>query len=293
MDRTYDRASGGVLNAGAEWTQYRRAPGLGVEAMGAHFVGHVYDRHSHDAYSFGVTEDGAQAFRCRGATRVSTAGLVMAFNPDDPHDGHAGSPTGFTYRMVHIDPGQVRDALAEAGCGDGLPLFPEPVIHDRELVTLVRRTADAVLAGDEPLHAQESLDRMLLAAVRRHAPHTGRTGVAVRAGRAGSDKGVRLVRELLHEQYVSRPLDDHLSADELAQAAGLSRFQMYRLFREACGLSPSAYLRQLRLRSARRLLAAGEPPARVASVVGFADQAHLTRWFRRTYGITPAVYQRA
>jgi AraC-like DNA-binding protein len=283
------------LNAGAEWTQYRRAPGLGVEVMGAHFVGHVYERHSHDAYSFGVTDDGAQTFRCRGATRVSTAGLVMAFNPDDPHDGHAGSPTGFTYRMVHVDPGQVRDALAEAGFGDGLPLFPEPVIRDPELVTLVRQTADAVLAGDEPLHAQESLDRMLLAAVRRHAPHTGRAAAAVRAG---SDKGVRLVRELLHDQYVSqlasgRPLGEQLSADELAQAAGVSRFQMYRLFREAYGLAPSAYLRQLRLRSARRLLAAGEPPARVASVVGFADQAHLTRWFRRTYGITPAVYQRA
>jgi AraC-like DNA-binding protein len=30
----------------------------------------------------------------------------------------------------------------------------------------------------------------------------------------------------------------------------------------------------------------------VAAAVGFADQAHLTRWFRRAYGITPAVYQR-
>jgi AraC-like DNA-binding protein len=273
------------LNAGAEWTRYRRAPALGIEAMGAHFVEHVYDRHSHDTYSFGVTEHGAQTFRCRGATRVSTAGLVMAFNPDDPHDGHAGSPTGFTYRMVHVDPGQVRDALAEAGYGVGLPLFAEPVIHDRELVTLVMRTADAVLAGDEPLHAQESLDRMLLAAVRRHAPHAGRAGASVPAGSAS---GVRLVRDLLHDQYMVQ-----IGADELAQAAGLSRFQMYRLFREAYGLSPSAYLRQVRLRSARQMLAAGEPPARVASAVGFADQAHLTRWFRRTYGITPAVYQRA
>ena len=67
--------------------------------MHAHFRGHVYHRHSHDTYSFGVTESGAQAFTCRGAGHVSAAGMVMAFNPDDPHDGHTAtgawaSPTG-------------------------------------------------------------------------------------------------------------------------------------------------------------------------------------------------------
>ena len=72
--------------------------------MHAHFRGHVYHRHSHETYSLGVTESGAQAFTCRGAGRVSTAGLVMAFNPDDPHDGHAAAGTGFTYRMIHLDP---------------------------------------------------------------------------------------------------------------------------------------------------------------------------------------------
>jgi AraC-like DNA-binding protein len=55
---------------------------------------------------------------------------------------------------------------------------------------------------------------------------------------------------------------------------------------------PSAYLRQLGLREARRRLAAGEAIAAVAPATGFADQSHLTRWFRRTYGITPGAYQR-
>jgi AraC-like DNA-binding protein len=49
----------------------------------------------------------------------------------------------------------------------------------------------------------------------------------------------------------------------------------------------------LRLRSARRLLAAGVPAATAAAEAGFADQPHLTRWFRRYYGVTPAAYQAA
>ena len=88
----------------------RTGPGTGartsvpVEAMHAHFTAHVYHRHSHESYSFGVTETGAQAFTCRHGRHVSGRGMVMAFNPDDPHDGHAADGGGFTYRMVHIWP---------------------------------------------------------------------------------------------------------------------------------------------------------------------------------------------
>jgi hypothetical protein len=71
---------------------------LPVEAMHAHFTSHVYHRHSHESYSFGVTETGAQAFTCRRGRHVSGPGMVMAFNPDDPHDGHAATGGGFTYR---------------------------------------------------------------------------------------------------------------------------------------------------------------------------------------------------
>lgn len=272
------------MNARAgEWARYRRAPELGGEAMAAHFVAHVYHRHSHDTYSFGVTEDGAQAFRCRGAAHVSTAGQVMAFNPDDPHDGHAGEPAGFTYRMVHVDPAVVRDVLAQAAAPrPGLPLFAAPVLQDPRLAARVRRAAVAMLGGDAgPLAAQEALDGLVLAAA-RHA--TGATGWEPACA---GDTAVGAVRDLLHACYA-----EPVTADDLARVAGRSRFQVYRQFRQRYGLSPSTYQRQLRLRAARRALAAGRPAAEVAAAVGFADQAHLTRWFRRTYGITPAVYQR-
>lgn len=96
-----------------EWSRYWRSPDRPLEAMHAHFERHVYHRHSHETYSFGVTEDGHQAFRCRGGAHTSTAGMVIAFNPDDPHDGHAADELGFTYRMVHIGPELVADVLAD------------------------------------------------------------------------------------------------------------------------------------------------------------------------------------
>ena len=91
----------------------------------------------------------------------------------------------------------------------------------------------------------------------------------------------------------ARPSGGELTADDLAAAAGCSRYAAYRAFRQAYGLSPSDYQRQLRVRTARRLLSAGAAPAEVAADAGFADQAHLTRWFRRYYGVTPGAYRAA
>lgn len=270
----------GTADSLVEWSCYRRLAELPVEAMRAHFVRHVYDRHSHDAYSFGVTEQGVQAFRCRGGTRASAAGMIMAFNPDDPHDGHAAARDGFTYVMLHLGTDLVADILADAqGRRAGLPLFTEPVVDDGPLAGRLRRLNTLLLDGATRLEAQELVMRAVLAMVERHATQP----VAPTPG--GSDATSR-VRDLLHDWFA-----DDLSADDLAGAVGLSRFQLYRQFRERYGVPPSAYLRQVRLREARRRLAAGTAIAEVAFATGFADQSHLTRWFRRTYGITPRVYQ--
>jgi AraC-like DNA-binding protein len=271
----------GTADRLAEWSQYRRLAELPIEAMRAHFVRHVYDRHSHDAYLFGVTEQGVQAFRCRGSTRASTAGMIMAFNPDDPHDGHAAARGGFTYAMLHLGTDLVGDILADAqGRRVGLPLFTDPVVEDRPLAGRLRQLNALLLDGATRLEAQELAMGAVLAMVQRHASHP------VAAPTPRGDGAPSQVRDLLHEGFA-----DDLSADDLARAVGLTRFQLYRQFRERYGLAPSAYLRQVRLREARRRLAAGAAIAEVAFATGFADQSHLTRWFRRTYGITPRAYQ--
>ena len=274
-----------------------------VEVMRAYFLRHVYDRHSHDTYSFGVTEQGVQAFRCRGASHASSAGMLMTFNPDDPHDGHAEGPSGFTYRMLHLAPELVAGVLADAGVRPaGLPLFTAPVVEDPVLARRLHRLHGLLLDGATRLEAQELLTDTVLAMVRRHARggasgapwrEPARPAPAPRPGPRGSAGGRRrpgpaeLVRHLLEDQF-----PEDLGADDLAAAVGLSRFQVTRRFQLAYGMPPSAYLRQVRLRDARRRLAAGEAIGTVAVASGFADQSHLTRWFRRSYGITPGVYQR-
>lgn len=291
-----------------DWARYWRAGSVPVEAMHAHFSAHVYHRHSHESYSFGVTETGAQAFTCRHGRHVSGRGMVMAFNPDDPHDGHAADRDGFTYRMVHIWP----EFLASL-TGSPLPLFRSPVIEDPAVAAAVRRLHLVLTGPDHQASALERYERLTGTArllVRHASGREPARGGAARGGaaRGGADRRVAArVRELIRasageasagEVSTGDPgpgglMTGELTADDLAAAAGCSRYAAYRAFTQAYGLAPSDYQRQLRVQAARRLLGAGVAPARVAAEAGFADQAHLTRWFRRYYGVTPGAYRAA
>jgi AraC-like DNA-binding protein len=263
-----------------DWASYWRADGVPVEAMHAHFTSHVYHRHSHESFSFGVTETGAQAFTCRHGRHVSDAGMVMAFNPDDPHDGHAAGDGGFTYRMVHIWPEFFTSLI---GASDPYPLFRSPVIDDPAVAASLRGLHIALTGAATELDRYERLTgtARLLA---RHA-----TVRSQARGPRSPDRHVAArIRELIADGYAA-----DLTADHLAEAAGCSRFAAYRAFTQAYGLAPSDYQRQLRVRKARRLLSRGVSPALAAAEAGFADQAHLTRWFRRYYGVTPGAYRAA
>ncbi len=281
-----------AADSARDWARYWRSDGVPVEAMHAHFTSHVYHRHSHESYSFGVTETGAQAFTCRNGRHVSGTGMVMAFNPDDPHDGHAAGDGGFTYRMVHIWP---EFFASLTGAARPLPLFRSPVLDDPVTARSLRRLHLALTGPEAGATGLERYERLADTArlLVRHS--SARDQAAEPARTAGSDAHIAArIRELLHDRHAAADLTapDPTSTD-LAAAAGCSRFAAYRAFHQVYGLAPSDYQRQLRVRAARRLLARDIPPAVAAAEAGFADQAHLTRWFRRYYGVTPGAYRTA
>ncbi|MBO2453097.1 AraC family transcriptional regulator [Actinomadura barringtoniae] len=266
--------------------EYWRNDGLGVEAMRARFRRHVYAPHSHETYSFGVTDAGAQGFRCRGGTHTSSAGMVMAFNPDEVHDGHAAADLGYHYRIVHIHPRVVADVLTDAADGRAaaMPLFARPVLPDPMAAHAINRLYAAVGAAS-PLVVDERLTAVITALTRSGAT---RAPLVRTLDDTSQRKAAFRARDLLHQSYL-----EPIPVEALAEAAGCSRFALYRAFRDVFGLAPSDYQRQLRLRHARSLLATGTTPADAAAASGFADQAHLARWFHRSYGLTPGTFIRA
>ena len=76
----------------------------------------------------------------------------------------------------------------------------------------------------------------------------------------------------------------------LEEIAGTDRFTIARHFRWAFGTSPDRYRTLRRLALAKDAIASGQSIARASAEAGFADQSHLTRQFKKTYGLTPAAW---
>lgn len=92
---------------------------------------------------------------------------------------------------------------------------------------------------------------------------------------------------------ISRNLADPINARSLADHLHIHPVSVTRQFSRALGCGVMTQLRRMRVRAAADRLAAGLTPiARIAAELGFADQAHLTRSFRRETGLTPALYRR-
>jgi AraC family transcriptional regulator len=99
------------------------------------------------------------------------------------------------------------------------------------------------------------------------------------------------VRRLL--DYIEQHLGDDLSLEALAAEASLSPLYLVRAFRSAVGQSPHQYVVTRRVEQARRLLTSTTLPiAEISLATGFSSQSHLSNWFRRIVGASPAAYRK-
>jgi AraC family transcriptional regulator len=95
----------------------------------------------------------------------------------------------------------------------------------------------------------------------------------------------KLVRAV---EYIQDQLDTDLTVSGIAQAVYMSPYHFTRLFKESTGQSPYQYVVDARVRKAKELLTTGKfTISEAAHHVGFVDQSHLTRHFKRIFGLPP------
>ncbi|MGK5531385.1 AraC family transcriptional regulator [Streptomyces sp. URMC 129] len=256
----------------ARWRRIALGPGdRPLDLMTARFARHRYAPHAHEEFAIGACTAGLESIRYRGADHLAGPGTVVVIQPGEAHTGGPADRRGLAYRVLYPVPGLVAEGVR------GRPWFPDPVVHDPELAVALAR----IHAGAEDgLRTESALLCLFAALACRWA------GTRPVAAAPGGHRIARAVRTRLADELRTPP-----SLAEIAAGLGLSRWQVLRAFREAEGMPPYAWLAQYRVTRARGLLDAGHRPAEAAALVGFADQAHLTRWFRRVLGVTPGAYR--
>lgn len=120
----------------------------------------------------------------------------------------------------------------------------------------------------------------------------GLAGAMYRIGEPGELS--RHVHELLPVvTHIEKNYADAISMSAMAASVNLSSTHFNRRFKQLLRMSPTQYLRTVRIQAARRLLTeSSQSLAAIAVEVGFTDQSHFTKRFREVTGITPNEYRR-
>ena len=263
-----------------ELATYSRIPVLGgVSTLRAAYHDHAFAPHSHDWFVVGVFESGAAHIRCEGRAERASTTEVLVINPGAVHSAVAASAEGWHYRAIYPTADLVEAVLAERST-ETPRFFDRHIVTDAALACRVRAAITALEQHDADMGREETL----VALINHLWSFASKRGLpAERAPSATS--GLERARDFI-EANACRPL----SLSDAARQAGLGRYHFIRAFARRYAMTPYAYYMYRRVHEARLRLERGMAPAVAALACGFADQAHLTRQFKRVMGVTPGEY---
>jgi AraC-like DNA-binding protein len=264
-------------------TEFWKLPKLPhVEFFKAQFTNFSYAPHFHEAYAIGVVETGIHAFHYRHENFAITPDHVITYQPGEIHDGHPGSDSLWRYRMLYLQPSLVYQIASELGYQPAcLPFLSHTSISHPLIVQAVRMLHQQSEQREPTLSLEVQL-RETLALVLANFSEMPLNPRAI----TDEKTPIECVKHYMQAHYA-----DDVQLDDLIQIAHLSKSYFIRAFRHHQGISPYAYLVQVRLNRAKTLLERGLSSTEVAQETGFFDQSHLNKYFKRFLGITPGSYQ--
>lgn len=256
----------------------------GMIGLNASFGNQQFPRHWHETYSIGAIVSGVNRFEYKGTTHHASAGMLCVMNPDELHTGETCTDAGWEYFNIYPSEALMAAARQALDLPAGANWLRAPVIADPLAASALHRLGfamrEAAAGSGSALEVEQCWLALCDVLFARHAER-----VRERAEIRAIPRQVARAREVLD----ATP-DEGLSLSALAGLCGVSPYHLARSFTVHVGLPPHAYQLQKRIEHARLLILQGADLAAAAAAAGFADQAHMTRHFRRHFGATPGQF---
>ena len=239
-----------------------------------------FGKHNHSGYTLALVDNGAQRFYRSGAQHFAPTGSVILINAEQIHDCRKACDGIASYRSLYPTPELYNNIM---GSQQSLsPFFKQAVINDKTIAQLMHSTFTALEQSDSLLLKQSMLIELFSHLCQRSG------NVSFKSNELSAKTRISSATNWLLEN-----LYKDMSVSELAAKANMSSFQFIRQFKQHVGLTPHAFQIQHRLNNAKALIRKGLSITEVATTVGFYDQSHFNRHFKRNMGITPNQYKQA
>lgn len=268
-------------------SMFQKSPALPlVELRQVHSSSICYQTHSHDEFSFGAIDSGQARYQNLKDLEHIVQNQVVTINPGDAHSCNP-KEGNWSYRMLFVEAdyfSQLQQEIFQTKGHDYLP-FANAVSNNHGSLSQFDQLFLA-LCGSDYLLAESKLIDFIEQEFGYENNQRNQRAFNKDALRADLGKIVRV------EEMIMDSLHHNFSLQSFADEIGLSRYHLVRSFKEAYGQSPHAFQLDQRIKKAKKLLQSGESLLDTALSLGFSDQSHFQRHFKKRIAITPLQYQR-
>jgi AraC-like DNA-binding protein len=231
-----------------------------------------FDPHLHSTYSVVVLKSGTAEVRSERWSRTVRSGDVFFFNPYEVHAARCLG-AGADYETLYPSRAFIDEVVAPATPGGALQIQTDILSRHSQADALL----GALSSAPANSAAVDAALRKVLAACVFTAEPSAMSPMAV----------ARTACLVIRENCMRA-----MRTQDLARQMGVHKSHLVRAFTSATGLAPQTYIRQVRVARARELICAGSPLSEVAQMLEFCDQAHLTREFKKVFGVPPGALSR-
>jgi AraC-like DNA-binding protein len=257
---------------------FTRTPALpGVELLTARGSTHHW-RVYHERYAVCANDAVAAEIRYRKISHAICDHSTLLFEPGETHDTHrVAKPQDFN--VLFLTPEIMQQYGEEMGLTGQTHFKPAPNI-DEQVYSLGKRLHSAMIENESAIEQQSLLAGFIGVLMNCHAEQKVNTNADT------CRLPLLRARDYLRDRFAHA-----VTLDEIAKVAGLSRFHFLKAFSAEFGLPPHTYQIQLRIERSLPLLRKGMCLTHVAETIGFNDQSHFIRHFKRVMGVTPGQYK--
>ncbi|MCG3767059.1 AraC family transcriptional regulator [Vibrio cincinnatiensis] len=256
---------------------YYSTPHQAISLIEADYKKFAFRRHYHLDFHIGLITGGQQKFAHRGEQHLVGPGEVVIMPPDELHDGRSLLDSGYQVRVFSVTPEWFSEYFELSS--------PENIIRFKHLIV-----SDSAIFS-QLNHFHKVLTQTHLSQLAKDClPYEGFNSLLSRYGVHKPQPMIPLGKQTIEtlKAFLLAHLDQPIRLEQLAQLCQLSPTQFQRHFKAQMGITPYAWFSRLRLEQAMKLLQRGMCGTEVALQVGFYDQAHFTKAFKLTYGVSPS-----